>query len=131
MKKKLSETAYQQYQKLIFVSQDNLEKFQQLFPENHVSKQVIYNYIDEKQVKEKAEAFSVTEIQNLEDKIESLERRKYKTIRETHTRVDENGVEHTSVTTRRVIDQGVVSRIRDAERRIHELENAINSIISN
>lgn len=64
MKKKLSETAYQQYQKLIFVSQDNLEKFQQLFPENHVSKQVIYNYIDEKQVKEKAEAFSVTEIQN-------------------------------------------------------------------
>ena len=74
---------------------------------------------------------SVTEIQNLEDKIESLERRKYKTIRETHTRVDENGVEHSSVTTRRVIDQGVVSRIRDAERRIHELENAINSIISN
>lgn len=73
----------------------------------------------------------VKEIQDLEDEIDSLEQRKYKTVRETHTSVDANGVEHTSVTTRRVIDQGVVNRIRNAERRIHELENSINNAISN
>ena len=72
----------------------------------------------------------IKEIQDLEDQIDSLEQRKYKTVRETHTSVDANGVEHTSVTTRRVIDQGVVNRIRNAERRIYELENSINNAIS-
>lgn len=62
MKRKLSEHAYQKYHKLIFVSQDNLQKFEQIFPHNQIPKQVIYNYIDEHVVTEKANAFTVTEI---------------------------------------------------------------------
>lgn len=62
LKRKLSEHAYRKYHKLIFVSQDNLQKFKQIFPRNQLPKQVIYNYINEHEVIEKANAFAVTEI---------------------------------------------------------------------
>ena len=62
LKRKLSEHAYRKYHKLIFVSQDNLQKFKQIFPHNQLPKQVIYNYINEHEVIEKANAFTVTEI---------------------------------------------------------------------
>lgn len=63
LKRKMSEKAYSKYQKIIFVSQDNLNKFKQLYPKNKIAKQVIYNYIDKDIVNQKANLFSVDEIQ--------------------------------------------------------------------
>lgn len=54
LKKQRNKKAYQAYQKLIFVSQDNLEAFEKCFPQNKVSKQVIYNYVDGATIQKKA-----------------------------------------------------------------------------
>jgi len=61
-KQKLNKECYQMYQKLIFVSQDNLTKFQNYFPTNTISKQVIYNYLNSSTVIKKATLNKVTEI---------------------------------------------------------------------
>lgn len=57
-KEKVNKKIYQAYQKCIFVSKDNLEKFQNTIP-YHGSMEVIYNYINEKKVREKAEEYKV------------------------------------------------------------------------
>ncbi len=45
-KQELNKEAYLKYDELIFVSQDNLNKFQRYFKGNKVMKRVIYNYLD-------------------------------------------------------------------------------------
>ena len=57
-KRKMSYSDYKRYQKVIFVSQDNVKSFEQLYPNNSFEKQVIYNYID---------IASIIEKSNLED----------------------------------------------------------------
>ncbi len=54
LKQRLNRKCYAKYDELIFVSNDNLEKFQAYFPTNQVKKRVIYNYIDGKLILEKA-----------------------------------------------------------------------------
>ena len=49
LKKILNKRVYEKYEKLIFVSKDNLEKFNKVYNIN-VDKQVIYNYIDKDNV---------------------------------------------------------------------------------
>ena len=49
---------YKKYNKLLFVSNDNLDKFTKTIKTNN-SKEVIYNYIDEAKVLKKADAYSV------------------------------------------------------------------------
>jgi len=49
----LSETLYKKYEQLIFVSKDNLEKFDKVY-NIEISKKVIYNYIDRENVANKA-----------------------------------------------------------------------------
>lgn len=53
-KKKMNEHIYQKFDEIIFVSQDNEQKFCELYSNNQVPKRVIYNYLDEKAVLEKA-----------------------------------------------------------------------------
>lgn len=53
MKKWLEKRCYKAYEKLIFVSKDNLSSFEKCFKVD-TPKQVIYNYINSKNVKEKA-----------------------------------------------------------------------------
>lgn len=53
-KKRMDTKLYDEFENLIFVSEDNLEKFNQTY-NTKVKTQVIYNYIDSKNVKEKAQ----------------------------------------------------------------------------
>lgn len=53
-KKKMNRKAYEKYDEIIFVSKDNEKKFCELYPENQIPKRVIYNYLDEQAVLEKA-----------------------------------------------------------------------------
>lgn len=62
LKKQYDKKQYETYDNLIFVSQDNKEKFEQIYPNIQKEKlQVIYNYLDAEKVRNKAQ----TEIENL------------------------------------------------------------------
>ncbi len=63
-KAKLNKKMYEKYDELIFVSQDNLDKFKSCYPENQKKKRVIYNYIDESVVLKKAEKGTAREIKD-------------------------------------------------------------------
>ncbi len=54
LKRKIDKKIYNKYKTLIFVSNDNLESFQQEYPEIKNKKQVIYNYIDQEKIIKKA-----------------------------------------------------------------------------
>ncbi len=54
IKKIIEKKNYSSYEKLIFVSKDNLESFEKNI-KNNIPKQIIYNYIDSKSVIKKAE----------------------------------------------------------------------------
>jgi len=53
LKKILDTKLYNKFETLVFVSKDNLEKFKQTY-KTKASTQIIYNYIDSQNVKEKA-----------------------------------------------------------------------------
>lgn len=61
IKKSLDKKIYSKYEMLVFVSRDNLRKFNQIYKDirneylEKVKKEVIYNYIDKEAVKKKAE----------------------------------------------------------------------------
>ena len=57
IKQFLNRKTYQKYQELVFVSQDNLEKFEEMYVIS-TPKQVIYNYIDSEKVIEKSKQIS-------------------------------------------------------------------------
>ena len=54
MKKIIDEKIYSKFEKLVFVSKDNLEEFEKTYPNIKNEKQVIYNYLDSKSIIEKA-----------------------------------------------------------------------------
>lgn len=64
LKQRMNEKIYNKYNELVFVSQDNLNKFNEFFPHNKVNKQVIYNYLDYDLVNKKAIAFKTDEIKS-------------------------------------------------------------------
>lgn len=55
IKKLVDKKIYNKYNQLVFVSKDNLDKFEKVYPKNNMKKVVIYNYIDKQKVIEKAE----------------------------------------------------------------------------
>ena len=55
LKRILDNKIYSKYDKLIFVSKDNMLKFNEIYPDINVDKQVVYNYIDKEKVLRKAE----------------------------------------------------------------------------
>ena len=56
IKRILDRKIYSKYNELIFVSKDNLKKFNEIYPNVDVDRQVIYNYIDKEKVLRKAES---------------------------------------------------------------------------
>lgn len=54
IKRTVDKKIYSKYNKLIFVSDDNLKKFEEVYKENAVTKEVIYNYINKDKVIEKS-----------------------------------------------------------------------------
>lgn len=54
LKRKIDKKIYAKYEKLVFVSQDNLEYFEKTYPNITNQKQVIYNYINPQPIREKA-----------------------------------------------------------------------------
>lgn len=61
-KQDLNKEAYLKYDELIFVSQDNLNKFQRFFKGNKIKKRVVYNYLDYGLVLDKAKDGEAKEI---------------------------------------------------------------------
>ena len=59
LKQKLNRKCYNLFKQLVFVSKDNLEKFIKYFPNNKVSKTVIYNYLSKDTVLKKANMLEV------------------------------------------------------------------------
>lgn len=62
LKQKMNKECYEKYNNIVFVSKDNMKKFKKYFPDVKAEMQVIYNYLNTDSVKEKANAFKVTEI---------------------------------------------------------------------
>lgn len=54
LKKRIDKKIYSKYDKIVFVSKDNLEKFEKTYPNIKNKKQVIYNYLDSKSIIEKS-----------------------------------------------------------------------------
>ena len=63
-KKKLSGECYKNYETLIFVSQDNLDKFKLQYPDAENKMQVIYNYLNTDLVLEKANREEVKDMKD-------------------------------------------------------------------
>ncbi len=55
IKRLLDKKIYSKYNKLIFVSKDNMERFDEIYPNVKVDEQVINNYIDKEKVLKKAQ----------------------------------------------------------------------------
>ena len=55
IKRLLDKKIYSKYNKLIFVSKDNMERFDEIYPNVKIDKQVINNYIDKEKVLKKAQ----------------------------------------------------------------------------
>lgn len=73
IKKIIDEKIYKKFKKLVFVSKDNLEKFEKQY-KNESDKMVIYNYIDVKRILEKAEEGQAEELKNGEINIVTVAR---------------------------------------------------------
>lgn len=58
-KKKLSGKCYSNYDQLVFVSEDNLKKFTEVYPTNIIQKKVIYNYLNKDLVIKKSNMYDV------------------------------------------------------------------------
>ena len=55
IKRKIDQKIYSKYEKIVFVSKDNLKEFKKTYPNIKNEKQVIYNYLNKEAILEKAE----------------------------------------------------------------------------
>lgn len=62
LKRKLSYSSYKNYDKVIFVSKDNVKSFDKLYPNHSFDTQIIYNYIDIDTILRKANESDVEDI---------------------------------------------------------------------
>lgn len=70
LKKLIDKNIYSKYEKLVFVSKDNLNNFEKIYKDENIvkkDKRVIYNYIDAQNVRKKAEIGQTEELK--QDKI--------------------------------------------------------------
>lgn len=65
---------YSKYDDIIFVSNELKESFEKFFPDNTSKKQVIYNYIDENRIKQKAQSYVAYEITEEEKSLVTVAR---------------------------------------------------------
>lgn len=74
-KKKMDQSIYPKYQQLVFVSQENLNRFNQVYKEMPMPHEtVIYNYINPNRIKEKAEKTFISPYSNNEISILTVTR---------------------------------------------------------
>lgn len=66
LKKYLDSKIYEKYNKLIFVSKNNLESFTKVY-KNNIEKKVIYNYIDSERVLKKADEYKPEELKKVDE----------------------------------------------------------------
>ena len=72
LKKYLDSKIYEKFNKLIFVSKNNLESFTKVY-KNNIEKKVIYNYIDSERVLKKADEYKPEELKKADEhKLEEL-----------------------------------------------------------
>ena len=98
VKKMIDKKIYSKYQELIFVSKDNLDKFNKMYPSINVEKKVIHNYIDKEEVlrkaKEKQEVdFDRNEF-NLVTVTRLVEQKGIDRLIDIHKKLVENGIKH-------------------------------------
>lgn len=98
IKKLIDKKIYSKYDKLVFVSKDNENKFKKVYKNNTVEKKVIYNYIDKNRVltkaKEKADiTFSKDNI-NLITVVRLVEQKAIDRLIKVHKKLIENGFKH-------------------------------------
>lgn len=99
LKRKLDEKVYNQYEKIIFVSSDNLQKFKNIYSKISVDKlQVIYNYISSEQVLKKADEDIEVEFNTKELSIgiiaRLVEAKALDRLIKVHKKIIENGYMH-------------------------------------
>ena len=98
LKRKIDEKLYNKFSKLIFVSKNNLESFKQTHPRNRSEKQVIYNYIDKKNVLEKAEKQEQIEFNpeqtNLLTVARLVPQKALDRLIKVHTKLIKDGINH-------------------------------------
>ena len=98
IKKIMDKKIYQKYEKLIFVSKDNRQKFEKVYSLTN-EKEVIYNYIDDKEIIKKANENANIKLSNQGIKIVTVARLvKQKAIDRlihVHSKLIKDGIKHT------------------------------------
>lgn len=116
LKKYLDSRIYEKFNKLIFVSKNNLESFTKVY-KNNIEKKVIYNYIDSERVLKKADEYKPEELKKVDEyKSEELKKTdKYKS--EELKKADEYNPEELKnqrinlVTVARLVPQKAIDRL--------------------
>ena len=97
LKKKVDEKTYSNYEKIIFVSKDNLKKFEKVYPNIDNKKQVIYNYINSdlilKKSKENVEKFEKGTI-NFVTVARLVEQKGIDRLIRVHSKLIQHGLKH-------------------------------------
>ena len=98
IKRTLDKKIYSKYNELIFVSKDNMKKFNEIYPNVNVDKKVIYNYIDKEKVLRKAEALQDIKfdenVTNFVTVTRLVEQKAIDRLIKVHKRLIDNGYYH-------------------------------------
>ena len=98
LKKIIDKKIYSKYQELIFVSKDNLDKFNKMYPSIDIEKKVIHNYIDKEEVLRKAKEKQEIEFDrnefNLVTVTRLVEQKGIDRLIDIHEKLIENGIKH-------------------------------------
>ena len=98
VKKMIDKKIYSKYQELIFVSKDNLDKYNKMYPSINVEKKVIHNYIDKEEVLRKAKEKQEVEFDrnefNLVTVTRLVEQKGIDRLINIHKKLVENGIKH-------------------------------------
>lgn len=98
IKRKIDDKLYNKFSKLVFVSKSNLKSFEEIYPKNKAEKKVIYNYIDSKQVLEKAEIEEKIEFNkdniNLVTVARLVQQKAFDRLIKVHTKLIKEGIQH-------------------------------------
>ena len=97
LKKKLDEKIYTKYEKIVFVSNDNLKEFEKIYPDIKNKKQVIYNYLDSslilKKSEEKVEKFE-EDMTNFVTVARLVEQKGIDRLIKVHSKLIKKGLKH-------------------------------------
>lgn len=97
IKRKIDEKIYSKYEKIVFVSKDNLKEFEKTYPNIKNEKQVIYNYLNKETILEKAEEKIETFNKNTTNFVtvaRLVEQKAIDRIIKVHTDLIKQGLEH-------------------------------------